>query len=138
MARPDRVFADTSFFFACLEPLDAYHQRALDIARRIADGRWVVHTTWDVVSETTTLLRYRSSFAAAVTFLSDVKPTLRMVEYGSRVRVEAEEVFRQYGRERRLSLCDAVTFVVITTLLNRPPCLTFDDDFRALGLTVIT
>ena len=40
--------------------------------------------------------------------------------------------------ERRLSLCDAISFVVITTLLDRPPCLTFDDDFRALGLTVVT
>jgi len=137
MARPDHVFGDTSFFFACLEPLDASHQRALEMARRVADRRWVVHTTWDVVSETTTLLRYRSSFAAAVSFLSDVKPTLRMAEYGSRVRVEAEEIFRQYARERRLSLCDAISFVVITTLLDRPPCLTFDDDFRALGLTVV-
>ena len=137
MARPDHVFGDTSFFFACLEPLDAYHQRALELARRVADSRWVVHTTWDVVSETTTLLRYRSSFAAAVTFLSDVKPTLRMAEYGSRVRAEAEEVFRQYARERGLSLCDAISFVVITTLLDRLPCLTFDDDFRALGLTVV-
>lgn len=90
------------------------------------------------MSETTTLLRYRSSFAAAGSFLSEVKPTLRMAEYGSRVRVEAEEIFRQYGRERRLSLCDAVSFVVITTLLDRPPCLTFDDDFRSLGLTVVT
>lgn len=138
MARPDHVFGDTSFFFACLEPLDASHQRAREMARRVADGRWVVHTTWDVVSETATLLRYRSSFATAVSFLSDVKPTLRMVEYGSRVRVEAEEIFRQYGRKRRLSLCDAVSFVVITTLLDGPPCLTFDDDFRALGLTIVT
>ncbi len=137
MARTDNVFGDTSFFFACLEPRDRSHRRAQEIARGVAEDRWVVHTTWDVVSETTTLLRYRSSFAAAMAFLSDVKPTLRMVEYGSRVRVEAEEIFRQYGRERRLSLCDAVSFVVITTLLDGPPCLTFDDDFRALGLTVV-
>jgi predicted nucleic acid-binding protein len=137
MARPGHVFGDTSFFFACLEPLDAYHQRALEVARRVADGRWILHTTWDVVSETTTLLRYRSSFAAARTFLSDVKPTLRIVEYGSRARVEAEEIFLQYAREHRLSLCDAISFVVITSLLEGPPCLTFDDDFRTLGLTVI-
>jgi predicted nucleic acid-binding protein len=137
MARPGHVFGDTSFFFACLEPLDTYHQRAVEMARRVADGHWVVHTTWDVVSETTTLLRYRSSFAAALSFLSDVKPTLKMAEYGSRVRVEAEEVFRQFGRQRRLSLCVAISFVVITTILDGLPCLTFDDDFRALGLTVV-
>ena len=138
MARPGHVFGDTSFFFACLEPRDASHARALGLARRVAEGDWVVHTTWDVVSETTTLLRYRSSFAAALAFLSDVKPTLRIADYGTRVRAEAEELFRQYARTRRLSLCDAISFVVITTLLDGPPCLTFDEDFRALGLTVLS
>jgi hypothetical protein len=39
MARPDHVFGDTSFFFACLEPVDTYHQRALEMARRVADDR---------------------------------------------------------------------------------------------------
>lgn len=136
-ARPDRVFGDTSFFFACLEPLDAHHGRALELASRIVDRGWAVHTTWDVIGETVTLLRYRASFAAAVAFLTDVKPALRIVEYGLAVRAEAEQVFRQYGRERQLSLCDAVSFVVVTTLLDGAPSLTFDEDFRALGLAIV-
>lgn len=138
MAHPGHVFGDTSFFFACLEPRDASHARALELARRAAERTWVVHTTWDVVSETTTLLRYRSSFAAALAFLSDVKPTLRIAEYGNRVRAEAEEIFRQYALTRRLSLCDAISFVVVTTLLDGMPCLAFDEDFRRLGLTTVT
>jgi predicted nucleic acid-binding protein len=48
------------------------------------------------------------------------------------------DVFRRYGRERRLSLCDAISLVVVTTLLDRMPCFAFDGDFRRLGLTVIT
>jgi len=34
-------------------------------------------------------------------------------------------------------MCDAISFIVITTLLDGMPCVTFDRDFRALGLTVM-
>lgn len=136
-AARERVFGDTSYFFACLASLDLRHERALALAARSADEGWDVYTTWDVVSETVTLLRYRAGHPAALAFLDDVRPTLRIVEYGPVVRGEAEAVFRRYGRERRLSWCDAVSFAVITGLLGRIPCLTFDADFRALGLAVL-
>jgi predicted nucleic acid-binding protein len=84
-----------------------------------------------------TLLRYRRNFPAALTFLAEVKPWLAIVSYGDRVRAEAEQIFREYGRDHRLSFCDAISFVVVTTLLDDVPCLTFDEDFRRLGLTVI-
>lgn len=58
-------------------------------------------STWDVLSETATLLAYRLAPRAAVGFL------------------------------------DAVSFVVVTTLLDNAPCLSFDRDFQALGLTVL-
>lgn len=47
------------------------------------------------------------------------------------------ELFRTYARDHRLSFCDAISFVVVTSLLDYIPCFTFDDDFRALGLTVL-
>jgi predicted nucleic acid-binding protein len=72
-----------------------------------------------------------------VTFLEEVKPHLTIVDYGTGLRDEAEAIFRQYGRGRRLSFCDAISFVMVTTLLNHMPCLAFDTDFRRLGLTVI-
>jgi len=94
-------------------------------------------TTWDVISETVTLLRYRHSWRAAICFLDDVKPGLHIAEYGVDVRDEAAEVFRRHARDQRLSFCDAISFVVVTTLLERMPCFAFDEDFRRLGLTVI-
>ena len=135
--RAGRVFCDTSFLFACLDPTDAHHEQAEGLTDRALVGGWVLCATWDVVSETVTLLRMRVGFPAALAFLDAVKPTLRVVEYGAALRAEAEQVFRRYGRVRRLSFCDAISFVVVTTLLDRAPCLAFDDDFRALGLTVI-
>jgi len=76
-------------------------------------------------------------FRPALRFLEEIKPHPAIIEYGPQVRHEAERAFRQRGRSRRLSFCDAISFIVVTTLLDNLPCLAFDRDFRALGLTVI-
>ena len=137
MTLPPRLFCDTSFFYVCLDPSDVNHPRASGlIDESVAVGSDFI-TAWDVVSETVTLLRYRHSFAAAWAFLSDVKPGLWLVPYGDGTRNEAEEVFRICARDYRLSYCDAVSFVVVTSLLDNLPCLAFDRDFRRLGLTVL-
>jgi predicted nucleic acid-binding protein len=137
MALPPRLFCDTSFFYACFDPDDVNHDRAKELASEAVASPVVFLTTCDIVSETVTLLRYRRGYKAALTFLDEVKPNLNIVEYGKRVRDEAEQIFRQRGRSRRLSFCDAISFVVVTTLLDHMPCLAFDEDFLALGLTVI-
>ncbi|MGH7412405.1 MAG: type II toxin-antitoxin system VapC family toxin [Candidatus Methylomirabilis sp.] len=138
MPLPPRLFCDTSFFYACLDPGDVNHKRAKVIVDEAITANAVLWVTWDIISEAVTLLRYRRNFQAALTFLTEVKPSLAIVTYGDRVREEAEQFFRQYGRDLRLSFCDAISFVVLTTLLDDVPCLTFDRDFRRLGLTVIT
>lgn len=137
MTLPSRVFCDTSFFYACLDSSDVHHRRAAELIGEAAAAGSDFLSTWDVVSETATLLRYRCSYAAACTFLDEVRPALRIVLYGEEARIEAMEVFRLYGRDHRLSFCDAVSFVVVTTLLDDLPCLAFDRDFRGLGLTVL-
>ena len=137
MALPPRVFCDTSFFYACLDPADANHVRAGELVTEAADSSCDLWTTWDIVSETVALLRYHRGYSAALVFLNKVKPALRILLYGDRVRVTAEGVFRQFARYRPLSFCDAVSFVVVTTLLDDMPCFSFDRDFRRLGLTVL-
>ncbi len=114
---------------------DAYHRAAVALAGDAASRGTQLWTTWDVVGETITLLRYRHSWTAAIRFLDDVKPALHIAEYGADVRDEA--VFRRHGRDHHLSFCDAISFVVVTTLLDRMPCFAFDEDFRRLGLTVL-
>jgi len=134
---PPRVFCDTSFFHACLDPSDTHHSQAQPLVTEATTARVALWTTWDVVSETVTLLRYRVSHASALAFVENLYPRLRLAEYGAEVRAQALDVFRRYGRDHRLSLCDAISFVVVTTLLERMPCFAFDEDFRRLGLTVI-
>ena len=137
MTFPPRLFCDTSFFYACLDPSDAHHPRAAEQIENATRSGSDFLTTWDVVSETATLLRYRCSYTAAWMFLDQVKPTLQIVHYGDDARAEAMEVFRVYSQDHLLSFCDAISFVVVTTLLGDLPCLAFDRDFRGLGLTVL-
>ncbi len=137
MPLPTRVFCDTSYFYACADTDDDHYRAAMALAGEAARRGTQLWTTWDVISETVTLLRYRHSPAAAIRFLDDVRPALHIAEYGAEVRVEAEQVFRRHARDHRLSFCDAISFVVVTTLLERMPCFAFDEDFRRLGLPVI-
>ncbi len=138
MPLPGRVFCDTSHFYACADINDTHYERALALTGEAQLRRTQLWTTWDVISETVTLLRYRHSPAAALRFLDDVKPGLHVAAYGAALCIEVEQVFRRHARDHRLSLCDAISFVVVTTLLDGMPCFAFDEDFRRLGLTVIT
>ena len=164
MPLPPRVFCDTSFFHACLDPTDTHHAHAHRLVTEATGTRvalragvpehvgrfderlglaidydfWLrVARFYPMACVDEPLVRYRVGHASALAFVDELLPRLHLVEYGAEVRTGALDVFRRYGRERRLSLCDAISFVVITTLLARMPCFAFDEDFRRLGLTVI-
>ena len=131
------LFCDTSFFYASLDKRDVDHEQAISIAQMIADHATVCYTTWDVISETLTLLRYRAGYEAAMVFVHDIIPTLEVVDYGEGLRNEALRVFEKYNQDHRLSSCDSISYVVVTRLLGHLPCAAFDDDFQSLDLQVI-
>jgi predicted nucleic acid-binding protein len=134
---PERkAFCDTSFFFASLSPDDSNYAGSGEMLKYCKENKVTFYTTWDVISETVTLLRYRASYDLAVTFLDQIKPALLIVQYDDSVRTAAEEIFRQISKDKKISFCDAISYVVITHILNNIPCFTFDKDFRSLGLTV--
>lgn len=130
------AFCDTSFYFAALWPEDSNHDRAGEVLEQCRDNGVLLHTTWDIISETLTLLRYRADYRTAVQFLDVVVPELAVVRYDDSVRAAAQVVFKKLSRDKKISFCDALSFVVITTLLDGMPALTFDRDFRSLGLDV--
>jgi predicted nucleic acid-binding protein len=132
-----RAFCDTSFFFAALYPRDVNYDRAGEILRDALQQEIALFTTWDILSETVTLLLYRFNSKAAIRFLDELKPGLAIVAYDDSVREEAEKVFRILIRDKKVSFCDAISFVVAKTILNDIACLSFDDDFSRLGLTII-
>lgn len=132
----DKVFCDTSFFFASLYPNDSNFEKAGELLEFCKANKVELYTTWDVISETVTLLRYRADYKIAVEFLETVKPSLSIIKYDDSIRAAAEEIFKKLSRDKKISFCDAISFVVITHLLDAIPCFTFDRDFRNLGLTV--
>jgi predicted nucleic acid-binding protein len=134
---PRDVFADTSFWFAALEAADANHARAGDLLLRARPSRTRFHATREIMGETLTLLRYRGSARLALVFLEAVLPTIELVIASAEQHVTALEVFRRLAARRRLSYCDALSLVVVREALDDMPCLAFDRDFRALGLTVL-
>ena len=132
----DRVFADTSFFYALFSARETHHRRAMAISQNLAGLQVEIVTTWDVVVETVTLLRYRASFNAAKQFIGAMQ-TLKVIIPTDVERTEAIDLFLLRAPSQRLSLCDVLSYIVVSTRLNWIPCLAFDADFAALGLTVI-
>jgi len=132
-----KAFCDTSFFFASLYPKDVNYERAGQILNEALTQEVSLWTTWDIISETATLLLYRFNHRAAIRFLDEMKPVLNIVYYDDSVRDEAERIFRLFSKDRKLSFCDAISYVVTKILLNDIACLSFDEDFSNLGLTVI-
>ena len=132
-----RAFCDTSFFFASLCPRDINHERAGEILKNALDQQVTLWTTWDIISETITLLLYRFNPKAPIQFLDEIKPVLNIVYYDDSLREEAERIFRVFTKDKKLSFCDAISYVIVRTILKDIVCLSFDEDFTNLGLTVI-
>lgn len=132
----NKAFCDTSFFFASLCPDDSNFEKAGDLLKFCNNNTVTLYTTWDVISETITLLRYRADYKTAVMFIDKIKPALFIVHYNESVRIAAEEVFIKLSGDKKLSFCDTISYIVITHMLDNMPCFTFDNDFRSLGSIV--
>ena len=134
---PGRVFCDTSFFFASLEPRDQNHAVALLWLKQSQQHKSVFFTTWDIVSETVTLLRRKSGYPVARAFVDEIIPSLRLVATDGSVRQEALEIFRRFAKDKKLSFCDCVSYAILSTQLAEIPTATFDNHFKSLGLPVL-
>ena len=84
-----------------------------------------------------TLLRYRYSYRGAVTFIDQVLLQLNIFYINSEDRAKGLLAFRKLSRDKEISLCDAISYIVVSERLDFIPCLAFDEDFRRLGITVL-
>jgi predicted nucleic acid-binding protein len=134
---PSACFCDTSFFYALLDRRDHDHPVAKALAAWVQDRQVPLITTWEVVVETVTLLRYRHSYQAAMAFIQQILPRLNLVSLATEDRAKALDWFRRLSKDKRISVCDAISYLVVRERLDHIPCLAFDDDFEQLGLTVL-
>ena len=137
MPLPKELFVDTSFWFASMVAGDVNHMRAGELLEEAAVAASRFHTTREVMSETLTLLRYRDGVRSALLFAKDIVPTVEMVVSDSGDHAAALEIFRRLAPRRRISYCDALSFVIVRQRLSDMACLAFDRDFCAFGLTVL-
>ncbi|MFB6357143.1 MAG: type II toxin-antitoxin system VapC family toxin [bacterium] len=139
MAHPEyeRLFCDTSYFYALLDSRDEFHSQALGLSKEIEEYQIPLFASWEVVQETITLLRYRHSYEGCRIFIDQLLPNINVIVMTNEERQQAIDRFKERATEKELSLCDVLSRVLVKNRLGNPPCLTFDDDFEAMGLTVV-
>jgi predicted nucleic acid-binding protein len=51
---------------------------------------------------------------------------------------QAVAEFNLFNKDKKISFVDALSRVIILNMLKKMPALSFDSDFKTLGLTVIS
>ena len=133
----DTVYCDASFFIGLFSKKDTKHKRALELFREIKDNRIIMHTSWFVISEAMTVLLYQYSYSEALTFNQSID-LYKIYHSTESHHQQALALFNLFGKDRKISFVDALSRVFISGELKNMPALSFDEDFRALGLTTIS
>ncbi|MGH9412671.1 MAG: type II toxin-antitoxin system VapC family toxin [Terriglobales bacterium] len=128
------VFADSSAFLAHQVSEDRFHGRAVASLAQLDRERAKLVTTSYTLVETYALLGRRAGSEAARIFRRDVEPLLHVVW--------VDEGLHQAGLDtwldgsRRLSLVDAVSFVVMRRE-RIDQAWSYDSDFESSGFTLL-
>ena len=132
-----RVFADSGYWFALLDPQDALHARALSLSLRYEE-REVTTTQMVLVEVLTGLSRrgpYRRAFAARYArYLLNDSGVEIIPQTDEQFRVALE---RYAGRaDQRWSLTDCASFLVMEER-GISEALAYDRDFEQAGFTAL-
>jgi len=130
------VYSDASFFIALFSKKDTKHQRALELFNEIKENKIVIHTCWPVISEAMTILLYQYGYSEALAFNQSVD-LYRIHNPTESQYHQAIALFNLFGKDRKISFVDALSKILISGELKNIPALSFDKDFRTLGLTTI-
>ena len=133
----DAVYCDTSFFVALFSKKDVKHKRALKLFKEIKKNRIMIHTCWFIISETMTVLLYQYGYSEAKTFNQSVD-LYKIFNSTESQHHQAIALFNLFGKDRKISFVDALSHVLISGELKNMPALSFDRDFKAMGLTTIS
>jgi len=133
----DAVYCDASFFVALFSKKDVKHKRALTLFKEIRENRIMIHTCWFIISEAMTVLLYQYGYSEAMAFNQSVD-LYRIFHSTESQHHQAIALFNLFGKDRKVSFVDALSHVLISGELKNMPALSFDRDFRALGLTTIS
>ena len=131
------VYCDASFFVALFSKKDAKHKRAVKLFKEIKQNRIMIHTCWFVISEAMTVLLYQYGYSEALTFNQSID-LYKILPSTESQHHQAIALFNLFGKDRKISFVDALSRVLISGELKNIPALSFDRDFKAMGLTTIS
>jgi predicted nucleic acid-binding protein len=131
------VYCDASFFVALFSKKDVKHKRALRLFKEIKENRIMIHSCWFVISEAMTVLLYQYGYSEALTFNQSID-LYKILPSTESQHHQAIALFNLFGKDRKISFVDALSRVLISGELKNIPALSFDRDFRAMGLTTIS
>jgi len=133
----DAVYCDASFFVALFSKKDVKHKRALNLFKEIKENRIIIYTCWFIISEAMTVLLYQYGYREALTFNQSID-LYKIIHSTESQHHQAIALFNLFSKDRKISFVDALSRVLISGELKDIPALSFDQDFRALGLTTIS
>jgi len=131
------VYCDASFFVALFSKKDVKHKRALKLFKEIKENRITIHTCWFIISEAMTVLLYQYGYSEALTFNQSID-LYKIVHSTESQHHQAIALFNLFGKDRKIFFVDALSHVLISGELKNIPALSFDHDFRTMGLTTIS
>jgi predicted nucleic acid-binding protein len=125
-----RLLLDTSAMLALIWKKDTNHAAARKFVHENPKVRWVVSDL--LVAEVATRLRARESAAHAVRVANDIVERMADVVYGDRDLLRAALVTMARFADKRLSVADCLSFVLIERLAL-DGAFTFNRDFPDCG-----
>ncbi len=108
----EKVFIDTSAFYALMDRSDSYHQSASELWVHMFDKGYYLKTSNYVTVETLALLQSRLGFEAADLWSRDVLGIVETFWIDEVLHNLAFEIWFSLGR-RKLSLVDCTSFVIM-------------------------
>ena len=132
----EKVFIDTSAFYALMDRSDAFHQSAGRIWPRLLDKGYDLRTSNYVIVETLALLQNRLGFEAAHLWSRDVLGIVGTIWIDEALHKLAFEIWMSLGR-RKLSLVDCASFVAMRND-KVAEVFAFDKHFTENGFDVLS
>jgi predicted nucleic acid-binding protein len=135
-----RVFIDTSAWIALMNRRDRHHEQSADFFRSLGPSiRWI--TTWGIVAETYTWLRYHVSYRAGEHWLQEeaVLRDERRLEVIFPTASSEAGTRRNLSRfaDQNLSYVDALSLYVVQSDRSIDAAFAFDHHLALTGLAVL-
>lgn len=132
----ERVFVDTSAFYALMDRSDSNYEQAADLWASLLEKDLCLCTGNYIIIETLALLQSRLGFEAANLWYRDVLSLAEILWFDVSMHNLAYELWLSLGR-RKLSFVDCVSFVAMRRY-KVEKVFSFDRHFVEQGFEIVS